>query len=125
MSQQLLRLLSEKDREIVELILDGFTPREIAETIDSTPGAIQKRWERLTAWMGPIELHLDELMNCLPEEDRKIMERYLDGQPLLEIAKAIGISRSDVEQIVKRVIAQWKKAAKQNPTNPVSTIMAM
>ena len=53
------------------------------------------------------------------------MERYLDGQPLLEIAKAIGISRSDVEQIVKRVIAQWKKAAKQNPTNPVSTIMAM
>ena len=55
-------------------------------------------------------------MNRLPEvNDRKIMERYLDGEPLSEIAKAIGISRSDVEARVKRVIAKWKKAAEENP----------
>ena len=120
---QLLCLLSEKDREIVELMLDGFSPREIAETIDSTSGAVQKRWERLTAWLRPIGPHLDELIDCLPaEDDRKIMERYLDGQPLLEIAKAIGLSHSAVERIVKRVIAQWKKAANQNPTDPVAAM---
>ncbi len=121
---QLLCLLSEKDREIVELMLDGFSPREIAETIDSTSGAVQKRWERLTAWLRPIGLHLDELLDCLSEEeDKRIMERYLDGQPLLEIAKAIGISRSGIEERVKRVIAQWKKAARQNPTDPVSAMI--
>lgn len=122
--QQLLRLLSDKDREIVEFMLDGFVPREIAKTINSTPGAVQKRWERLIVWLRPIGLHLDELVDCLPEEeDKRIMERYLDGQPLLEIAKAIGISHSAVEQTVKHVIAQWKKAARQNPMDPVS-IMA-
>lgn len=51
------------------------------------------------------------------------MERYLDGQSLSEIAKAIvGISRSKVEETVKRVIKQWKKAAKDNPTDPVSAV---
>ena len=86
----------------------------------STPDAVQKRWERLRKWLAPIARNLDALVNCLPEEnDRKIMERYLDGQPLLEIAKAIGISPSDVEKRVKRVIAQWKKAARENPTDPV------
>lgn len=120
---QLCCLLSDKDREIVEFLLDGLSPREIAEKIDSTPGAVQKRWERLITWLRPIALHLDELMNCLrEEEDRKIMERYLDGQPLLEIAKAVSISHSTVQQTVKRVIAQWKKAAKQNSADPVSAI---
>jgi len=121
--KQLLRLLSDKDREIVEFILDGLSRKEIAKKIDSTPEAVQKRWERLTAWLGPIGLHLDALVDCLPEEtDRKIMERYLDGQPLSDIAKANGMSRSDVDKCVKRVIEQWKKAAKQNSTDPV-TIM--
>lgn len=100
---------------------DGFSPREIAETIDSTPGAVQKRWERLIAWLRPIGLHLDALVDCLPEEDeRKIMERYLDGQSLSDIAKAIGISRSAIERTVKHVIAEWKNAAKRNPANPVA-----
>lgn len=35
-SQQLIRLLSDKDREIAEFMLDGLSPREIAEAIDST-----------------------------------------------------------------------------------------
>ncbi len=49
---------------------------------------------------------------------------YLDGQSLSEIAKAIvGISRSEVEETVERVIAKWKKAAKQNPTDPVSAMV--
>ena len=121
---QLLCLLSEKDREIVELMLDGFSPREIAETIDSTPGAVQKRWERLTTWLRPIGLHLDKLLGCLSEEDdRKIMERYLDGQSPSKIAEAIGISRSVVEKNVKRVIKQWKKVVKQNPMDPVSSVL--
>ena len=120
---QLLRLLRDKDREIVEFMLDEIAPKEIAATINSTPGAVQKRWERSREWLEPIARNLDALVDCLPEEnDRWIMERYLDGQPLLEIAKAIGISPSDVERRVKRVIAQWKKAAKDNPTDPVSAI---
>ncbi len=119
--RQLVQLLQDKDREIVELMLDGLKPREIANTIGSTSGAVQKRWERLIKWLKPIALHLDALVNCLPEEkDRKIMERYLDGQLLSEIAKAMDLSRSAVDQTVKRVIKQWKKAAEENPTDPVS-----
>ena len=120
---QLLRLLQEKDREIVDLIHDEFSPKEIAPMIGSTPGAVQKRWEGIREWLEPIVRNLEALVDCLPEEkDRWIMERYLDGQSLSEIAKAIGISRSDVEGTVKRVIAQWKKAAKDNPTDPVSAL---
>ena len=120
---RLLRLLEDKDREIVEFMLDEIAPKEIAATINSTPGAVQKRWERSREWLEPVARNLDALVDCLPEEkDRWIMERYLDGQSLLEIAKAIGISRSAVERRVKRVIAQWKKAAKDNPTDPVSAM---
>ena len=52
------------------------------------------------------------------------MERDLDGQLLSEIAQAIGISRSDVEERVKRAIAKWRKAARQNPTDPVSAMIS-
>ena len=64
-------------------------------------------------------------MECLPEaRDRWVMERYLDEQSLSEIAKAIvGISRSKAEETVKRVIKQWKKAAAENPTDPVSVMV--
>lgn len=121
---QLFLLLQDKDREILEFKFDEFSPKEIAETIGSTSDAIQKRWERLRKWLEPIARNLDALVDCLSEEkDRKIMERYLDGQPLLEIAKAIGIPSSAVEKRVKRVIADWKKAAKDNPTDPVSAMV--
>ena len=121
---QLLRLLQDKDREIVDLIRDGLSPKEIAPRIGLAPGAVQKRWERIREWLEPIARNLEALIDCLPEEnDRWIMERYLDGQPLSEIAKAIGISRSDVEGTMKRVIADWKKAAKDNPTDPVSAMV--
>ena len=122
--KQLLRLLSDKDREIVAFMLDGLSRKEIARKIDSTPDAVQKRWERFTAWLRPIGLHLDALVSCLPEEDeRKIMERYLDGEPLSDIAKAIGISVATVEARVKCVITQWKKAARQNPMDPISAMI--
>ena len=49
--KQLLRLLSDKDREIVAFMLDGLSRKEIARKIDSTPDAVQKRWERFTAWL--------------------------------------------------------------------------
>ena len=63
-------------------------------------------------------------MECLPEaRDRWVMERYLDGQPLSDIAKAIGISRPTIEETVKRVRAAWKKAAEENPTDPVSAMV--
>ena len=121
---QLLHLIPDKDREISELMLDGLRPREIAKAIGSTAGSVQKRWERLIAWLKPVVLNLDVLMNCLPEEkDRWIMERDLDEQPLSEIAKAIPTSRSKVEETVKRVIAQWKKAARDNPADPVSEMV--
>ena len=121
---QLLRLLQDKDREIVAFIRDGLSPKEIAETIGSTPDAVQKRWERLREWLEPVARNLDALVDCLPEEkDGWIMERYLDGQPLSEIAKAIGIFPYGVEERVKRVIAQWRKAAKDNPTDPVSAMV--
>lgn len=120
---QLLHLLQGKDREIIEFRLDELSPKEMAKTINSTPEAVQKRWERIRKWLNPIACNLDALINCLPEKkDRWIMERYLDGQTLSEITKAIGISRSAVERTVKRVIAQWKKAAKDNPTDPVSAM---
>ena len=124
MKAKLLCLLQDTDREVVAFINDGFTIQEIAEAIDATPDAVQKRWERIREWLIPIARNLDALVNCLPEEkDRWVMERYLDGQPLSEIAKALGISRSKVEETVKRVIADWKKAAEENPTDPVSVMV--
>ena len=80
----LLRLLTEKDREVVEYLLDGLKPKQIAEVIDSTAEAVQKRWERILKWLSPIAHRLDELLNNLPSQERKIMERYLDNQPLEE-----------------------------------------
>ena len=59
LTMQLFRLLPERDREIADLRLDGFSPKEIAEAIGSTSGAVQKRWERLTAWLSPVAVHLD------------------------------------------------------------------
>jgi len=121
--EQILQLLDGKDREIVTLMLDRLSPKEIAVTINSTPGAVQKRWERLRQWLEPIVYNLDTLVDCLSEvKDRKIMERYLDGQPLSEITKALGISCATVEETVKRVIADWKKAVRQNPMDPVSAM---
>ena len=122
--RQLLCLLQGKDRKVIELKLAGAEIEEIAETVGPTLEAVQKRWERLIAWLEPVLLHLNALVDCLPEEkDRWIMERYLDGQPLSEIAKAIGISCSDIKESVKRVIKRWKKAAKENPTDPVSAMV--
>ena len=121
---QLFRLLQDQDREIVDLRLDRLKPKEIAEVITSTSEAVQKKWERVRKWLIPIASNLDALIKCLLEKkERKIMERYLDGQPLSEITEALGISRSNVEKTVKRVIAQWKKAVKQNPTDPVSAMV--
>ena len=124
MKAKLLCLLQGTDRKVIAFMNDGFTIQEIAEAIDATPDAVQKRWERIRKWLIPIARDLEALINCLPrEDDRKVMERYLDGQPLSEIAKAIGISCSDVEARVKRVIADWKKAARQNSTDPVSEMV--
>ena len=121
---RLLRLLKDQDREVVELLLDGLKPKEIAGVLTSTPEAVQKRWERLRKWLEPIARNLDALINCLPEEkDRWIIERYLDGQPLSVITEVLGVSPLTVERTVKRVIAQWKKAAKDNPTDPVSAMV--
>lgn len=121
---QLFCLLQDQDREIVDLLLDELKPKEIAEMILSTPEAVQKRWERIRKWLIPIARNLEDLVDCLPEEnDRKIMERYLEEQPLSEITKALGISCSTIEETVKRVIADWKKAAKDNPTDPVSAMV--
>ena len=124
MKAKLLLLLQDTDREVVALMHEGVTTQEIAAAIDATPEAVQKRLERIRKWLIPIARNLEALVNCLPEEkDRWVMERYLDGQPLSDIAKAIPTSRSKVEETVKRMIKQWKKAAEENPTDPISAMV--
>ena len=125
---QLLRLLihKDKDREVVVLARDErLNPAQIAERSGSTADAVQKRQERLIKWTNPIMQNLEALIDCLPDEkDRNVMERYfLDGQSFSEITEALGISCSTIEETVKRVIADWKKAAKDNPTDPVSAMV--
>ena len=121
---QLFCLLQDQDREIVDLLLDQLKPKEIAEVVTSTSEAVQKKWERIRKWLIPIACNLEDLVDCLPEEkDRWIMERYFDGQSFSEITETLGISPSTIEETVKRVIAQWKKAVKQNPTDPVSAMV--
>ena len=123
---QLLRLLEGQDREIVDLALDGLKPKEIAERIGSTSEVVQKKLERTRKWLIPIVPNLEALINCLPKaKDRKIMQRYLGGQPISEITEALGISRATLKKTVKRVIGQWKKAAKDNPADPVSEMVKM
>ncbi len=122
--RQLLCLLQGKNRKVVELKILEVETEEIAETVGLSTEAVQKRWERALGWLIPIARNLDALLDCLPEEkDRWVMERYLDEQPLSEIAKAIPTSRSKVEETVKRVIKQWKKATEENPTDPVSAMV--
>ncbi len=121
---QILLLLQDQDREIVDLLLDELKPKEIAEVRTSTPEAVQKKWERIRKWLFPIARNLAALIDCIPEErERKIMERYFDRQLFSEITEALGISHATVEKTVKRVIADWKKAAKDNPTDPVSAMV--
>ncbi len=110
--RRFLRLLSEKDLEVVEHLSDGLRPSEIAE-------AIQKRWERILKWLRPIAHNLDELIDNLPSQEQKIMERYLDNQPLEEITEKLSISPTDIEVCVKRVIKRWKKTVTQNATTKV------
>ncbi|MDE0683729.1 MAG: sigma-70 family RNA polymerase sigma factor [Candidatus Poribacteria bacterium] len=126
--EQLLRLLiyMDKDREVVVIARDErLNPAQIAERGDSKAGAIQKRQERLIKWANPVMQHLDALIDCLlDEKDRNVMERYfLDQQSFSEITEALGISRSTIEETVERVIADWKKAATDNPTDPVSAMV--
>ena len=99
------------------MVLDDLKPKQIAEVIDSTPEAVQKRWERILKWLSPIAHGLDELLNNLSSQERKIMERYLDNQPLEYISEKLGISLTNVEVCVKRVIKQWKKSTRQTPRN--------
>ena len=116
----------DKDREIVVLARDErLNPAQIAERIGSTAKAVQKRQERLIKWTNPVMQHLDALIDCLlDEKDRNVMERYfLDQQSLSEITEALGISRSTIEETVERVIKDWKKAAKDNPKDPVSAMV--
>ena len=121
---QLFRLLEGPDREIVDLLLDELKPKEIAEVVTSTSEAVQKKSERIRKWWFPIARNLEALIDCLPEKrDRNVMERYFDRQPFSEITEALGISHATVEKTVKRVIADWKKAAKDNPTDPVSAMV--
>ena len=113
---RLLRLLSEKDRAVVDYKMDGLRPEQIAEAIGSTQYAVQKRWERLLEWLPLVANQLDELLNDLPPQDQKIMERYLDDQPIEEISTRLGISPTDVETRAKRMIREWKKTVKSNTT---------
>ncbi len=108
----LRRLLSEKDLAVVEYRLDGLNPKQIGEAIGSTAEAVQKRWERLLKWLRPIARQLDELIENLPSQEQKVMERYLDNQPLEIISEKLGISPVDVKACVKRVIKRWKKDIK-------------
>ena len=107
--RRLLRLLSEKDLQVVEYLLDDQKPKQIAEAIGSTTEAVQKRWERILKWLRPIAQQLDELISDLPSQEQKIIERYLDNQPLKEISEKLGVSPHDIEVCVKRVIKRWKK----------------
>ncbi len=112
----LLRLLPEKDLEVVEHLLADLKPKQIAEAIGSTAEAVQKRWERIREWLSPIAHNLDELLNNLPPQEQKIMERYVDNQPLKEISEKLGVSPTDIEECVKRVVKRWKKIVTQNAT---------
>lgn len=114
--RRLLRLLPEKDLEVVEHLLDDLKPKQIAEAIGSTAEAVQKRLERIFKWLRPIAHQLDELIDNLPSQERKIMERYLDNQPLKEISEKEGISPHDIEVCAKRVIKRWKRTVTQNAT---------
>ena len=117
--RRLMRLLPEKDLEVVEHFLDDLKPKQIAEAIGSIAEAVQKRWERMREWLHPIAHQLDELINNLPSQERKIMERYLDNQSLEEISEKLSISPTDVEVCVKRVVKRWKKTVTQNATTKV------
>ena len=40
-------------------------------------------------WLKPVAQQLDELLESLEPQERKVMERYLDDPPLKEIGEKI------------------------------------
>ncbi len=122
--ERAVRLLRGPDREIIESKRDGLPMAEIAKNLALTHNAAQKRWERLLAWLQPVAIHLDDLVDALPAAtDRKIMERYLDNQPVSEIGKSVGTSDDCVARQIEVIIACWKRAGQRNPDDPVSTML--
>ena len=93
-------------------ILPKSTSCYIKAVMFSLAEAVQKRWERILKWLRPIARNLDKLISDLPSQEQKIMERYLDNQPLKEISEKLGMSTDDIEVRVKRVIKRWKKTTK-------------
>ncbi|RKU29607.1 hypothetical protein C6497_05575 [Candidatus Poribacteria bacterium] len=59
--------------------------------ISRTAAAVQKRVECIFKWLRPIAYQLDELIDNLPPQERKIMERYLDNQLLEKISEKLSI----------------------------------
>ncbi len=103
---QILLLLQDQDREIVDLLLDELKPKEIAEVRTSTPEAVEKKWERTRKWWFPIARNLEALINCLPEKrERKIMERYFDRQPFSEITEALKDSNQKLADINPEILS--------------------
>ncbi len=121
---RLLRLLENTDRDMMELKRDDFSIKQIADQLGASDEAIQKRWERVIVWLGPVALHLDDLLIFLPDmTQQKVMERHLDGQSLSEIGTALSISTACADKHIKKVIKCWKRAVKTNSVDPVSAML--
>ncbi len=123
---RLRHLVAAEERALIDLRLDGLATKEIAESLGLRPGTVRKRWERLRKWLCPIARHLDNLINCLPDaNDRKVMERYLEGQALSEIGVVVGLLPSGVAAHVEAVIKSWKAAVEIDADDPVSAMASL
>lgn len=54
--------------------------------------------------------HIDNLMDKLNDEERRLMQMRLDGYDANEIAQVLGIERNAVYQRVNRIIYKLRKA---------------
>lgn len=146
-SEASYNFISEEVRWIVRKVNDVRLNRRFVETNDEEEACRllfnayyetvfnavkRRRWNHPDTVVDPDEITSDTFIKAVkkrkeiqePEKLVEWMERYfLDRQSFLEITEALGISRSTLEETVKRVRADWKKAAKDNPTDPVSAMV--
>ena len=126
--KRLIRLLPEEDQRVIALrYYDEFnhlnlTYKEIAEITGKTVKSVKNRVGRVKKLVKAIDTQLNDLLTLLPDEQARIMGRYLlDAASHEEIAEFLGISPQEVAAGLARVMTRWKNIIKQQRTDPVTT----
>lgn len=113
--KRIIRLLPRKDRRAMRLhYINGRTQKQIAALTATTVKSVKHRLKRARELVKTIESRLPYLLNRLPDDERKMMGRYLlNLSSRSDIARFLHVAPQDVVEGLNRAMARWKKIIKQ------------